>query len=71
MDRGTWATARGVARVGHDLATKPPPPSFHFGNRKFVFYVCESISVLQIIERVGQCLREHRTSSVSETVAPS
>ena len=27
MDRGTWwATVNGVARVGHDLATKPPPP---------------------------------------------
>ena len=27
MDRGAWwATAHGVARVGHDLATKPPPP---------------------------------------------
>ena len=26
MDRGTWkAIAHGVARVGHDLATKPPP----------------------------------------------
>ena len=26
MDRGTWqATVHGVARVGHDLATKPPP----------------------------------------------
>ena len=26
MDRGDWrATVRGVARVGHDLATKPPP----------------------------------------------
>ena len=26
MDRGPWrATARGVARVGHDLSTKPPP----------------------------------------------
>ena len=26
-DRGIWgATVRGVARVGHDLATKPPPP---------------------------------------------
>ena len=22
-----WATVHGVARVGHDLATKPPPPS--------------------------------------------
>ena len=27
MDRGAWqATVPGVARVGHDLATKPPPP---------------------------------------------
>ena len=28
MDRGAWqATVRGVARVGHDLAIKPPPPT--------------------------------------------
>ena len=27
MDRGTGqATVHGMARVGHDLATKPPPP---------------------------------------------
>ena len=27
MDRGTWrATVHGVTRVGHYLATKPPPP---------------------------------------------
>ena len=27
MDRGTWwATVHWVARAGHDLATKPPPP---------------------------------------------
>ena len=27
MDRRAWqATVHGVARVGHDLATKPPPP---------------------------------------------
>ena len=27
MDRGAWqATVNSVARVGHDLATKPPPP---------------------------------------------
>ena len=27
MDRGDWlqATVHGVARVGHDLANKPPP----------------------------------------------
>ena len=27
MDRGAWrATVHGVARVGYDLLTKPPPP---------------------------------------------
>ena len=27
MDRGAWqATIHGVARVGHDLVIKPPPP---------------------------------------------
>ena len=27
LDRGAWwATIHGVIRVGHDLATKPPPP---------------------------------------------
>ena len=27
MDRGAWqATVHGIARVRHDLATKPPPP---------------------------------------------
>ena len=27
MDRGAWrATVHGVARVGHNLETKPPPP---------------------------------------------
>ena len=27
MDRGAWqATVLGVARVRHDLMTKPPPP---------------------------------------------
>jgi len=29
MDRGAWrAAVHGVARVRHDLATKPPPPPF-------------------------------------------
>ena len=29
MDRGAWqATVHGVERVGHDLATKPPPQVF-------------------------------------------
>ena len=31
MDRGAWwAVVSGVARVGHDLVTKPPPPSVNF-----------------------------------------
>ena len=32
MDRGAWwATVHGVARVGHDLAAKPPPPRARLG----------------------------------------
>ena len=31
MDRGAqWAIVHGVARVGHDLATKSPPPFLHY-----------------------------------------
>ena len=27
LDRGAWqATVHGIAKVGYDLATKPPPP---------------------------------------------
>ena len=36
MDRGAWwATVQNVARIGHDLATKPPPP---YGRRHFKVY---------------------------------
>ena len=29
MDRGAWqATVHAVTKVGHDLATKPPPPLY-------------------------------------------
>ena len=40
MDRRAWqTTVHGVARVGHDLGTKPPPPSvyskFDAGNSDF------------------------------------
>ena len=32
MDRGAWqAMVHGVARTGHDLATKPPPPEHKKG----------------------------------------
>ena len=28
MDRGVWwATVHGVARIGHDLVSPPPPPA--------------------------------------------
>ena len=28
MDKGAWqSTVQGTARVGHNLATKPPPPT--------------------------------------------
>ena len=34
MDRGAWpATVQGVARVRHDLVTKPPPPVEELGFR--------------------------------------
>ena len=36
MDRGTWwATVTGVAKVGHDLATKPPLPPLKFEPKRF------------------------------------
>ena len=39
MDRGAWrATVHGITRVGHDLATKPPP--LHCDPEDFVYYPC-------------------------------
>ena len=33
MDRGAWQTmVHGVARVGHDVATKPPHQFYNEGN---------------------------------------
>ena len=33
MDRGAWrATVQGVAKVRHDIVTKPPPTMFSIGN---------------------------------------
>ena len=44
MDRGAW---HGVARVGHDLATKPPPPELVYNvlsvavqQSDSIIYVC-------------------------------
>ena len=36
MNRGAWqATVHGVARVRHDLVTKPPPHSTNLNNIEF------------------------------------
>ena len=49
MDRGAWqAIVHGVARVGHDLATKPPPPPKNFKWNYIIiqqFYFCVKIEV--------------------------
>ena len=46
MDRGTWqATVHGVARVRHDLATKPPPPPFKI--KKKITSVGEKVEKLE------------------------
>ena len=45
MDRRAWrAIVRGVTRVEHELATKPPPPSGYTGLSEYLFaiFVCLS-----------------------------
>ena len=38
MDRGVWwATVHGVARVGHNLVTKPPPATTKIILHKLLF----------------------------------
>ena len=37
LDRGAWpATVHGVARVGHDLATRPPVELVHQNSEKLI-----------------------------------
>ena len=45
MDRRAWqATVHGVARVGHDLATKPPPSGIRIAfMRERGFHVCSKV----------------------------
>ena len=46
MDRGAWqATVHGVARVGHDLETKPPPPIFSAVSRVPYLWACETCRI--------------------------
>ena len=47
MDRGAWwATVHGVTRVGHNLATKPPPPQMYVAN---AFYTKKHANNLKTI----------------------
>ena len=45
MDRGAWwAAVRGVARVRHDWATKPPPH-----NSKASIFWCSAFFMVQLL----------------------
>ena len=52
MDRGAWqAIVQGVARVGHDLATKPPPNHHQqpvWKNISWLFFFCISLIISDI-----------------------
>ena len=53
MDRGAWqATAHGVAKEGHNLATKPPPISFETGknvNLLPLFFFKIVLAILELL----------------------
>ena len=69
MDRGTWqATVHGVARVRHDLATKPPPPPFKI--KKKITSVGEKVekleplcTVCEDVQWYGSCRKQYDTSA--------
>ena len=52
--RAWWATVHGVARVGHDLATKPPPPNYLYFD--LFHHIC-------ILEDIG--LSEQRITALT------
>ena len=57
MDRETWrATVHGVARAGHDLVTKPPPPA-------------HSIPLLHTLVKVHPSLVFSSTSCLKENLS--
>ena len=59
MNRGAWqAIVHGVVRVGHDLATKPPPPLL----LALVQVVLLSPTSLKV-ERKDKCLLEEEAGS--------
>ena len=72
MDRGAWqATVHRAARVGHDLATKPPPPYyakfFPFPEKAFslVRNIHFSFSILWVIESNACSSQKGNTEKLS------
>ena len=60
MDRGAWqATIHRVARVEHDLATKPPPPHVIWSSRR-------SLSHISYISSSHNCLKNMSTVNLCE-----
>ena len=51
---GWWAIVHGVARVGHDLATEPPPHSDRREVASQVVLICISVMISDI-EYVSYC----------------
>ena len=46
MDRGAWhVTVHGVSRVGHDLATKPPP--LNIKKIRYSIFSCKPLVIFQ------------------------
>ena len=45
MDRGTWAAVHRIAKLEHDLATKPSPPTFY---KYTVFLFFERATILTL-----------------------
>ena len=59
MNRGAWwATVHEVARVGHDLATKPPPPR-HYGLIISICCTLQACTLGQFFKRMKRIDRIH------------
>ena len=63
MDRGAWrATVHGVARVGYDLVTKPPPPERYEGSNfstyflTLIFFIALLMDIKRYIIMVLICI---------------
>ena len=72
MDRGAWqATVHGVARVGHNLATKPPPlpiRGLHLNPSSTELPITKSSQMAQLVKNPPAMQETHLdTSSCQET----